>query len=188
MRKPCQFSFLFRTHLSKIPAELCFDANLSKNFILQNSVVSCASTPTLHAPHSRACVQAIQAIVAVMKVVPIVGINDFHPARQKFIEEEVRKEVPDAMCFGSTGKNALFWRRPQWRGRPGGQAGRQAGVAGQAAGQAGRQASRQASRRAGSLILIQNLRIQLLGLLQTCFLRLRIVISKNSRFFDEECF
>ena len=84
-----------------------------------------------------------------MRVVQILGINDFHPAHQKTYDEEVRKELPDAMCFGSTGKNALFWRRPQWRGRPGGQAGRRAGVAGQAAGQAGRQASRQASRRAG---------------------------------------
>ena len=148
MRKPCQLSFLFRTHLSKIPAELCFDANLSKNFILQNSVVSCASTPTLHAPHARACVQAIRTVVELMRVVQILGINNLHPAHQKTYDEEVRKELPDAMCFGSTGKNALLWRRPQ-RGRPGGQAGRRAGVAGQAAGQAGRQASRQASRRAG---------------------------------------
>ena len=169
MRKPCQFSFFVQSTPFKNPGRVVLRRQLVENFILQNSVVSCASTPTLHAPHARACVQAIRAIIAVMKVVPIVGFNDFHPNLQKLCEEEVRKEVPDAMCFGSTGFNALFWRRPQWRGRPGGQAGRQAGVAGQAAGQAGRQASRQASRRAGSLILIQNLRIQLLGLLQTCF-------------------
>ena len=115
MRKPCQFSFLFRTHLSKIPAALCFDANLSKNFTLQNSVVSCASTPTLHVPHARACVrrQGMQKIVRLMRTVQIVGIHAFHLAHHKTYDEGVRKELPDAMYFGCPGESALFWRRPQ---------------------------------------------------------------------------
>ena len=115
MRKPCQLLFLFRTYFSKFLGELCFDANLPKNFTFQNSVVSCASTPTLHVPHARACVrrQGIQTIVRLLRTVPIVGINEFHPAHASTYEDGVRKELPDALCFGSLGCSALFWRRPQ---------------------------------------------------------------------------
>ena len=115
MRKPCQLLFLFRTYFPEFLGELCFDANLSKNFTFQNSVVSCAWTPTLHVPHARACVrrQGMQKIVRLMRTVQIVGINAFHLAHHKTYDEGVRKELPDAMYFGCLGKNALFWRRPQ---------------------------------------------------------------------------
>ena len=48
-----------------------------------------------------------------VRMVQIVGINAFHLAHHKTYDEGVRKELPDAMYFGSLGKSALFWRADQ---------------------------------------------------------------------------
>ena len=100
-------TFIFvQNILSKILGRVVLRRQLvKKNFTFQNSVVSCAWTPTLH--------QGMQKIVRLMRTVQIVGINAFHLAHHKTYDEGVRKELPDAMYFGCLGKNALFWRRPQ---------------------------------------------------------------------------
>ena len=61
-----------------------------------------------------------------MGVVQILGINDFHPDHQKIYDEEVRKEMPDAMCFGSTGKTRCCGDGLIAAGQAGRQAGGQA--------------------------------------------------------------
>ena len=73
-------------------------------------------------------------------------------------------------------------RQARRAGRP---AGRRSRAGGRPGGQAGKQASEQASRQFNFNSKSKNSAV---GASSNLFLRLRIVISKNSRFFDEECF
>ena len=73
-------------------------------------------------------------------------------------------------------------RQARRAGRP---AGRRSRAGGRPGGQAGKQASEQASRQFNFNSKSKNSAV---GASSNLFLRLRTAISKNSRFFDEECF
>ena len=71
-----------------------------------------------HRTRTRARVsrQGIDLIVKLLRKAHIVGVNELHPGLHKWFDEQVAAQIPCAVCHGSTRGDAIFWRRPQWRG------------------------------------------------------------------------